>query len=82
MKNVADRLRPKGLKVLAHVEFTPDMAVNLMSMCDSLREGERLVLEICDWGVWGKTTEGVRLFLGSTTVLNEDRLSNDNPINH
>lgn len=82
MKNVADRVRPKGLKVLAHAEFTSDMAMNLMSMCNSLREGERLVVEICDWGVWGKTTEGIRLFLGSTTALNESDLCHDKPDIH
>ena len=77
MKSVADRVTPKNLTVLASAEFTPDMAENLLQMCAQAREGEGVVLQICNWGVWAVTSHGIRMFIGSTREFrgNADRPS-------
>lgn len=80
MKTIADRVTPKGLNVVARADFTSDMAANLMSMCEHLGDGETISVEICDWGVWGKTGNGMRLFLGSTTAMQKEHLCNAEPI--
>jgi hypothetical protein len=66
MKTIAERVTPKNLTVLASAEFTPDMAKNLVQMCAQAREGECVVLQICNWGVWAVTSHGIRMFIGST----------------
>lgn len=66
MKSIAERVTPKNLTVLASAEFTPDMAENLLQMCAQTREGEYVVLQICNWGVWAVTSHGIRMFIGST----------------
>ncbi|MTE01707.1 hypothetical protein GIY56_15565 [Paracoccus sp. YIM 132242] len=66
MKSIAERVTPKNLTVLASAEFTPDMAENLVQMCAQAQEGEYVVLQICNWGVWAVTSHGIRMFIGST----------------
>lgn len=78
MKNLSLRVASTKVQVLAEAEFTQDMAENLLSMCTALPEGQPVTLQICNKGVWGKTSAGMRLFIGSTAILH-DEISNDDP---
>ena len=74
MNSITSRVNPKGLKLLAKAEFTRDMADNLVSMY-SEDGGEQVVsVEIYDWGVWARSGDFVRLFLGSTEALTAEQL--------
>jgi hypothetical protein len=69
MKNLSLHIAPTKVEVLAEAEFTPDMAENLLSMCSAIPDGHSVTLQICNKGVWGKTSAGIRLFIGSTTNI-------------
>lgn len=77
MKNLSLRVVPTKVQVLAEAKFTQDMAENLLSMCSAISEGQPVTLQICNKGVWGKTSAGMRLFIGSTTIMHGDSDDDD-----
>jgi len=77
MKNLSLRVVPTKVQVLAEAEFTQDMAENLLSVCSAFSDGEPVTLQICNKGVWGRTAAGMRLFIGSTTIMHGDMNDDD-----
>ena len=67
-----DQVDAKQLSVLASAEFTADMAEGLVRMCAHARDGERVVLQISNRGVWGVTSRGVRIFIGSCSEFQDN----------
>lgn len=76
MKSIVSNVTPKNLRVLASASFTPDMARNLVEMCSQVADGEVVTLQICDWGVWGVTSHGIRMFIGSMEKFEKQNADN------
>lgn len=64
MTTMKDQGDVRQLNVLASAEITADMAADLARMCAHARDGERVIIQISDRGVWGVTSGGVRMFIG------------------
>ena len=79
MKQIADRVRPSGVKVHASAEFTRDMAENLCLLIQGMSEGERLVVSFTNAGVWAVTRQGLRVFIGSTEVFTKGERDGERP---
>lgn len=77
MKNLSLHVALTKVQVLAEAEFTKDMAENLLSMCSAIPDGHSVTLQICNKGVWGKTSAGIRLFIGSTTIMHGEPKDDD-----
>nr|WP_111298312.1 hypothetical protein [Paracoccus saliphilus] len=79
MNQVADRIRPREVKVHASAEFTADMAENLCLVFQCMPEGERLVVSFSSAGVWAVTSQGRRIFIGSTEVFEVGTKNDERP---
>lgn len=66
MKNIADRVRPRNVKIHASAVFTRDMAANLNLIFDELSAGSRVVVMFTSAGVWVKLDNCAYLFIGAT----------------
>lgn len=69
MTSIADRVRPKGVKVRASALFTRDMATNLSMIFQDLSEGDRVSVLFTTAGVWAERDDSVRVFIGATEVF-------------
>lgn len=65
MRNVADRVRPRDVKIHASALFTRDMAANLNLIFRELSDGSRVVVLFTSAGVWVELDNGARLFIGA-----------------
>lgn len=72
MKQIADRCRPRGVKIHASAEFTADMADNLASIFQRAGEDERVMVNISNMGVWAVLSNGMRVFIGATEAFDQD----------
>lgn len=72
MKQIADRVRPRGVKIHASAEFTADMADNLVSIFQRTGDDERVTVNISNMGVWAVLDNGMRVFIGATEVFDQD----------
>lgn len=69
MRDISNRVRPRGVTIAAEANFTVDMAQNLVTMFEHLGEGEEVTVKLSNKGVWAVTPQGVRMFIGSTEVF-------------
>lgn len=69
MKDLSKLVRPRAVTIAAEANFTSDMAENLLSMFEHLKEGQEITVKLSNAGVWAVTPEGIRLFIGSTEVF-------------
>lgn len=82
MKLVPDYPIPSSHVILARARFTRDMAANLTALCSELGENDSIMVEICDWGIWGRLPSGARLFIGSTVPMVRDVRQDEVPYAH
>lgn len=59
----------RGVVISAEANFTKDMAENLLSIFDRLRDDQEVTVKFSNKGVWAVTPEGIRLFIGSAEVF-------------
>lgn len=69
MRDVSSKVIPRSVTITAEANFTVDMALNLVAMFEQVGEGEEITVKFSNKGVWAVTPLGVRLFIGSTEVL-------------
>lgn len=69
MRNVADRVRPRDVKIHASALFTRDMAANLNFIFRALSDGSRVVVLFTSAGVWVELDNGARLFIGAVEAF-------------
>ena len=69
MTSIADRVRPKGVKVCASALFTRDMATNLSMIFQDLSEGDRVSVLFTTAGVWAERDDSVCVFIGATEAF-------------
>lgn len=72
MATMQDQGDARQLNVLASAEITADMAEDLARMCAHARDGERVIIQISGRGVWGVTSQGVRMFIGDSEDVSGD----------
>lgn len=72
MKDIAHRIRPRGVRIHASAEFTSDMADNLASIFKRNEQDERVVVNFSNMGIWAVTGHGVRVFIGATDIFDTD----------
>ncbi|MFN3275387.1 MAG: hypothetical protein ACK41U_12005 [Paracoccus sp. (in: a-proteobacteria)] len=72
MKDIAHRVRPRGVRIHASAEFTSDMADNLAAIFKRNELGEKITVNFSNMGVWAVTSRGVRVFIGATDIFETD----------